>query len=294
MVEGRAVNSPLEHQIVVGASWQKQRNYYSGNSFYGPSRRRLLYEPNAQRLLQRRRLRQPGHGPQRGHHPEGRLRQRHRRSPGALVGAGRPALHAIPPEQLRHGHRRHRFRLRQEAAHAHRGADVQARPATMAYASYVEALEPGSVVGILYANRGEVLSPIKSKQYEVGIKTERGDWPPAPPCSASSAAPVARGGGVGAGRRVGLAAFPGAGRVHAPRLSTGTVGGSLMLLDTEYREGGDNIGNRVVGGRNARSRPRRSSNRVPYVPGQQTARRRRVHRQGARARRQQRRRGGEG
>ena len=46
-------------------------------------------------------------------------------------------------------------------------------PRTMAYASYIESLEPGSSVGATYANFGALLDPLKSKQYELGIKTEQ-------------------------------------------------------------------------------------------------------------------------
>ncbi|MCE7916180.1 MAG: TonB-dependent receptor [Nitrosomonas sp. PRO5] len=38
------------------------------------------------------------------------------------------------------------------------------------YVSYMEALQVGTVVGNTYANRGEVLPPLVSKQYEVGAK----------------------------------------------------------------------------------------------------------------------------
>jgi len=38
------------------------------------------------------------------------------------------------------------------------------------YVSYVEALEKGTIVGSTYANRGEILPPLVSKQYEVGAK----------------------------------------------------------------------------------------------------------------------------
>ncbi len=41
---------------------------------------------------------------------------------------------------------------------------------TSLYGSYVEALEPGSLVSAPYANAGEVLGATVSKQYEVGIK----------------------------------------------------------------------------------------------------------------------------
>jgi len=41
------------------------------------------------------------------------------------------------------------------------------------YANYIEGLEPGSVVGIQYANAGQVLAPYQTKQYEAGVKV---DW----------------------------------------------------------------------------------------------------------------------
>lgn len=49
-------------------------------------------------------------------------------------------------------------------------------PRTMAYASYIESLEAGSVVGNTYTNAGTLLDPLKSKQYEFGLKTEQDDW----------------------------------------------------------------------------------------------------------------------
>ncbi|OWQ82906.1 TonB-dependent siderophore receptor [Roseateles aquatilis] len=50
------------------------------------------------------------------------------------------------------------------------------RPDTLVYASYVEALEQGSTVGTTYANADEVLAPIKSRQYELGVKHDGRRW----------------------------------------------------------------------------------------------------------------------
>ncbi|CAM3596651.1 Ferric anguibactin receptor [Pseudomonas reidholzensis] len=52
----------------------------------------------------------------------------------------------------------------------------QPRPDTTFYASYVEALEAGETAGSTYQNAGETLDPITSKQYEIGVKTERERW----------------------------------------------------------------------------------------------------------------------
>ncbi|HRN81992.1 MAG TPA: TonB-dependent receptor [Nitrosomonas europaea] len=38
------------------------------------------------------------------------------------------------------------------------------------YATYMESLESGAVVGGTYTNRGEILPPLVSKQYEIGMK----------------------------------------------------------------------------------------------------------------------------
>ncbi|MFT4021356.1 MAG: TonB-dependent siderophore receptor [Acinetobacter sp.] len=50
------------------------------------------------------------------------------------------------------------------------------RPDTTLYTSYIEAQEDGGTVGTTYANSGTQLAPIKSKQYEVGIKSEHQNW----------------------------------------------------------------------------------------------------------------------
>lgn len=44
------------------------------------------------------------------------------------------------------------------------------------YASYVEALEEGETAPETAANAGEIFAPMVSKQYEVGLKTEHGNW----------------------------------------------------------------------------------------------------------------------
>lgn len=47
---------------------------------------------------------------------------------------------------------------------------------TTFYASYIQALSPGTIVGDVYANVGEILPALTSKQYEVGAKVERPNW----------------------------------------------------------------------------------------------------------------------
>lgn len=47
---------------------------------------------------------------------------------------------------------------------------------TTFYTSYVEALEDGGTVSTTYANANEVLAPLTSRQFEVGVKTDHAGW----------------------------------------------------------------------------------------------------------------------
>ncbi|MDR1085063.1 MAG: TonB-dependent receptor [Deltaproteobacteria bacterium] len=47
-------------------------------------------------------------------------------------------------------------------------------PNMTAYATYMEALQPGYTVGQTYKNANEILEPLKSKQYEFGVKADVG------------------------------------------------------------------------------------------------------------------------
>lgn len=48
--------------------------------------------------------------------------------------------------------------------------------ATTVYASYVEALEDGGTVSTTYANANQALAPLKSKQNELGVKSDHNNW----------------------------------------------------------------------------------------------------------------------
>ncbi|MDR3203870.1 MAG: TonB-dependent siderophore receptor [Deltaproteobacteria bacterium] len=45
-------------------------------------------------------------------------------------------------------------------------------PNVTTYASYIQSLENGTIVGATYANAGELLKPLTSDQYEIGVKAE--------------------------------------------------------------------------------------------------------------------------
>lgn len=123
----------------------------------------------------------------------------------------------------------------------------QPAPRTLAYASYVESLEPGSVVGTQYANRGQVLAPLGSRQIEIGVKTDQQRW-----AATAAVFRIRRGaesvnaanelvqGGESMYRGLELAGLTRWGKSFE-------IGGSVMLLDSEYGAGFPNPGNRVVG-----------------------------------------------
>ncbi|MFT3803588.1 MAG: TonB-dependent receptor [Burkholderiaceae bacterium] len=114
------------------------------------------------------------------------------------------------------------------------------------YGSYVESLEPGGIVAQQYANANEVLKPLKSKQYEIGVKAETDRW------SVSAAVfRIERAAAYASADNYyvqnGLTTYQGAELNAGVRpVRNWTIGGGLMLLDAEYRRGTAFDGNRVV------------------------------------------------
>jgi iron complex outermembrane receptor protein len=108
-------------------------------------------------------------------------------------------------------------------------------PDTTLYTSYVESLEQGASVGITYANFRDLLNPLKSKQYELGIKTQRDRW------SATAALfRIERGAEYANSQNVlvqdGQSIYQGLELGAATRLgSQWQLGGNLMFLDTSYQ-----------------------------------------------------------
>jgi iron complex outermembrane receptor protein len=137
---------------------------------------------------------------------------------------------------------------------------------TTLYASYVESLEAGTVVGDTYANAGELLKPLRSKQYEVGVKAERERW------SATAALfRIERGAQYANSDQVyvqdGESVFQGVEAGGDVRLGTNwTVGGDLMWIATQYKKGSDYDGNRVAGAPGFVATAH-ANYAVPYVPG---------------------------
>ena len=248
MVQGKFNTGPLKHQVVLGASWQKQKNDYSANGVYTLVGTGNLFERNTN-----------------SYYSEGQL---------DLYRAAeitQKAVFASDTIDLTGGwsvlgglrytdYEQRSFDAAGVEADPYKKNGVLTptvalmynfTPQTMAYASYIESLEPGSIVGNLYENRGTLLSPLKSKQYELGLKTENEDW------SATAAlfriekkSEYARQLGDGGQELVqdGKSIYQGLELGASARVTHNwNVGGSIMLLDSEYKKSADHNGNRVAG-----------------------------------------------
>lgn len=244
MVEGKVRTGPFSHQIVLGASWQKQANDYSANSVFVPLGAGNLYAPN----------------PYRYESPHGFIQYR----TSEIV---QKSLFASDTVQLterwsvlagvrymNYAQRAFQASGAEDPGYRQNGVMTptfavmfKLAPTTTAYASYAESLEPGSRVNDVYANAGQVLKPLRSKQYELGIKSERARW------SATAAlfriersaeyanaanVYVQDGESIIQGIEVGARAKFGA---HW------NAGVDAMLLDAWYANGIGNNGNRVAG-----------------------------------------------
>ena len=139
-------------------------------------------------------------------------------------------------------------------------------PSTTLYASYVEAFDGGTTVGTTFANAGAQLNPVKSKQYEIGAKTDQGLW-----TGTAALFRIERGAEYTNSQNVlvqdGLSIYQGAELAGAARIgSQWEVGGSAMYLDSYYDKGQTYNGNRVAGAPSF-ILTGRLAYRIPYVPG---------------------------
>lgn len=138
-------------------------------------------------------------------------------------------------------------------------------PGTTLYASYVESLEPGTQVSDpSLANFGQQLDPIRSRQYEVGAKTDRDHW-----TGTVALFRLERGAQYRQGNYMaqdGLEVYQGAELDGYTRLGQWDVKASAMYLHSRYARGAANNGHRVAGA------PQlvlagAVGFRVPFVPG---------------------------
>jgi iron complex outermembrane receptor protein len=148
-------------------------------------------------------------------------------------------------------------------------------PDTMAYASYVESLQQGATVSSLpiYTNARQMLDPLKSKQWELGIKKDGPHWTGnAALFRVTKTTEYDRSCGVGCLTMVqdGKSVFQGLELGATAHLSKAwSLGGSLMLLDAEYASGNAAIVGHRVAGSPRRVAAAQLAYRVPDIQGLQ-------------------------
>ncbi|MBP0597450.1 TonB-dependent receptor [Herbaspirillum sp. LeCh32-8] len=242
MVEGNARTGFLEHQLVFGASWQKQVNDYTVNSIYQLSGTGNIYAQNTNAYYSNTALRtyHAGEITQQALFASDTLKFSERWS--VLAG-----LRYNQFEQNAFGIGGNRTSTYSKNATTPTVALMfKPEPNTTVYTSYVESLEQGGTPSLGQDNYGQQLKPLTSKQYEVGAKTSQQGW------SATAAlfrieraaeytlgnALVQDGQSIYQGLELGGAYRP------APQWQ---LGASLMLLDATYKKGSTFTGNRVAG-----------------------------------------------
>jgi iron complex outermembrane receptor protein len=251
VLQGRLSTGRLQHQIVAGASWQQQANDYAAKGFYGAVGAGNLNSQNtlgytSQGDLASLGLYRAAEVTQKAVFVSDTIDL----SPQWSVLAGLRYTHYTQTGFSTTGAETSRYSqsgvVTPSLALMHKLA-----PQTMAYASYVEALQPGtSVSNPAYTNYGELLDPLKSRQYELGVKTEQAHWAATAALFRieKKAEYVAVNGGASTVVQDGLSTFQGLELGATARLgSQWRLGGSLMLLDSEYGQGNTYTGNRVVG-----------------------------------------------
>ena len=249
MIDGKFDTGPLRHQVILGASWQKQKNDYSSNGVYIPGfGTGNLYEsnPNTYYSIGQLDLYRAAEITQKAVFASDTIDLTGGWSVLAGLRYTNYEQRGFDADGTQSSHYKKNGVITPTVALMYNFT-----PETMAYASYIESLEPGSVVGNTYENRGALLSPLKSRQYELGVKTEHEDW-------AATAAlfriekksEYARPLDNGAQELVqdGKSIYQGLELGASARIARNwNVGGSIMLLDSEYKKGADHIGNRVAG-----------------------------------------------
>jgi iron complex outermembrane receptor protein len=245
MLEGKARTGSIDHQINAGISWQKQLNDYTANAFYKSIGSGNIYQPN-----------------QNSYESPGNL-YRYRNSD-----ITQKAIFVSDTLQLSDrwsvlaGLRHTQYEQNGYVPAGTRTSsyDKGETTPTLAlmfkpqadttwYTSYVESMKAGSIVPDepTYKNRGALLKPLVSKQYEVGVKTEKASW------SATAAlfriergAEYQNSGGYMV--QDGEVVYQGLELAGTTRVGAQwDLLGNMMFLDAKYEKGIENIGNRVQG-----------------------------------------------
>lgn len=263
MAEGRVRTGPFTHQLVFGTSWQRQINRYSSTSVFQLLGTGNLYQANPFRYDSTNTYTQQRNGDidQRSLFASDTIQLSERWS---VLGGLRYTRYqqnnydgsgAISSSYNRNGVVTPTVALM-----------FKPLPSTTLYGSYVESLEQGGEAPLTTLNAGQMLGPLKSRQYEVGVKTEQARW------SATAALfRIERGAEYTNSQNVyvqdGQSIYQGLELAGTTRLGTQwELGGSLMVLDSWYAKGSAYDGNRVAGAPRVVAAARLGY-RVPFVPG---------------------------
>lgn len=266
MLQGKFSTGQLKHDVVLGASWQKQKNDYSSQGFYGLMGTGSLWSQNVNRYDS------VGTMGSMGLYRAAEITQK------SLFASDTIAL--SERWSVLGGVRYTNYSQRgfspdggQDSAYEKDGVMTPTlalmykfTPRTMAYASYIESLEQGTSVGSSYANYGALLDPLKSKQYELGIKSEHERWA----ATAALFRIEKKSEYTNASNEIvqdGESIFQGVELAVSTRLGANwSIGGNVMLLDSEYRRGLNHTGNRVAGAPKFVAAAQ-VAYQVPQVPG---------------------------
>jgi iron complex outermembrane recepter protein len=267
MFEGKVKTGPLTHDLVLGAAWQYQTNDYSLVSQYFTLGNGNLYEPNPFRYYS---------GSGLTTYRTSDITQKALFASDTLAITSRLSLLA-GVRYTNYEQEAYNTNGTLASSYGQNGVVTptfalmyKLEPETTLYASYVEALEQGATVLDIYANGGALLRPLRSHQYEIGVKSEHARW------SANAALfRIERGAGYANDQNVyvqdGDAIYEGVEAGGSVRLGRSwQVAGDIMLLDTWYAKGQAYEGNRVAGAPKFVAAARVTYD-VPVVPGLQLA-----------------------
>ncbi|OWT65862.1 TonB-dependent siderophore receptor [Candidimonas nitroreducens] len=244
MLEGKFATGSLKHHVVAGASWQKQVNNYSASSFYSQIGTGSLWAQNTNAYYS---------SGDYGVYQDSDIVQQ------ALFASD--TIDLTERWSILGGLRYTNYRQQSytpagsvTARYEQNGVVTptvalmyKLQPRTMLYASYIESLEQGATVDDIYANGGQMLNPLVSKQYEFGIKTEQQRW-----AATAALFRIERGAQYANSENVlvqnGLSVYQGM-ELGASTLlgSNWRVGGNIMLLKASYGKGSSYDGERVSG-----------------------------------------------
>jgi iron complex outermembrane receptor protein len=265
MFEGKVKTGPFMHQLVLGASWQHQTNDYSAVSYYFELGNGNLFQPNPWRYYS-------GAGLDKYRASE--ITQKSVFASDTIQLTSRWSVLA-GVRVTNYDQETYNVNGSLASSYGHNGVVTptfalmyKLEPNTTVYASYVESLEQGTTVASNYANAGALLNPLRSRQYEVGIKSEHGSW------SANAALfRIERGATYENDQHVltqdGTSIYQGMEAGGSVRLGRSwQVAGDVMLLDTWYAKGQTYNGNRVAGAPRFVAAARVTYD-VPFVPGLQ-------------------------